>query len=283
MSATFAQLSMGSNNKEAVWQLQTLLNQNGAGLKVDGIFGAKTDAAVRQYQEDNGLQVDGIVGADTWSVLLGQNRETSMPTSVAETKAAWENHMANAPGNFVFGDQMLMDMAQQAIQNREAFAYDPDGDALYRHYKDSYTAQGQRAMEDTMGVALAKTGGYGNSYAQTAGQQAYNSYLTKLGDASQALYELAYEKYTDETKRLEDAYTAWEKKRDAAYDDHQEQVKTHQSVEKELYSRYEDALSRQDKAYTRLSALLKLGYNPTDEELAEAGMTRAMAQLIAVS
>jgi peptidoglycan hydrolase-like protein with peptidoglycan-binding domain len=34
---------------------------------VDGVFGAKTDQAVRDLQQSNGLVVDGIVGPITWS------------------------------------------------------------------------------------------------------------------------------------------------------------------------------------------------------------------------
>lgn len=37
---------------------------------IDGIFGSKTDAAVRFYQKANKLDVDGIVGQDTWTKLL---------------------------------------------------------------------------------------------------------------------------------------------------------------------------------------------------------------------
>ena len=53
--------------------LQWLLNHTtgyASGI-VDGIFGTKTLAAVRQFQQANGLTVDGIVGKNTWSKLLG--------------------------------------------------------------------------------------------------------------------------------------------------------------------------------------------------------------------
>ena len=36
---------------------------------LDGIFGSKTDEAVRNYQRQVGLKVDGIVGCNTWRAL----------------------------------------------------------------------------------------------------------------------------------------------------------------------------------------------------------------------
>lgn len=38
---------------------------------VDGVFGSKTNVAVRSYQKAKGLTVDGVVGKNTWSKLLG--------------------------------------------------------------------------------------------------------------------------------------------------------------------------------------------------------------------
>jgi peptidoglycan hydrolase-like protein with peptidoglycan-binding domain len=39
-------------------------------LDVDGIFGPKTEAAVRGFQQNDNLSVDGIVGRQTWTALL---------------------------------------------------------------------------------------------------------------------------------------------------------------------------------------------------------------------
>jgi peptidoglycan hydrolase-like protein with peptidoglycan-binding domain len=36
---------------------------------VDGIFGAKTEAAVKRFQHGNGLTADGIVGPRTWDKI----------------------------------------------------------------------------------------------------------------------------------------------------------------------------------------------------------------------
>lgn len=47
---------------------------NGLGYncgKVDGIFGAGTENAVRTLQKVHGLTIDGIIGQNTWRILLG--------------------------------------------------------------------------------------------------------------------------------------------------------------------------------------------------------------------
>ena len=37
---------------------------------IDGIFGSRTENAVRQFQQDNNLAVDGLVGNNTWNALV---------------------------------------------------------------------------------------------------------------------------------------------------------------------------------------------------------------------
>ena len=105
--------------------------------------------------------------------------------------------------------QLLSQEALDAYMNRPDFRYDANGDALYRHYKDRYTELGKTAMQDTMGQATALTGGYGSSYAQNVGQQAYQSYLSKADDVIPALYQLAYDRYRDKGDRLYKTYQSW--------------------------------------------------------------------------
>lgn len=73
--AIVVQVRQGSN-REAVrgvqsqFQARNLSGDPSKGLQVDGIFGPKTDAAVRGFQQAAGLAVDGIVGPITWNALV---------------------------------------------------------------------------------------------------------------------------------------------------------------------------------------------------------------------
>ena len=67
--ASVALLCKGDRG-EAVKLLQHRLNLVGYQLQEDGIWGAKTDSAVRGYQYKAGLTVDGIVGPKTQAKLI---------------------------------------------------------------------------------------------------------------------------------------------------------------------------------------------------------------------
>ncbi len=67
-------LMIGSRGKD-VQTLQSLLNKAtvpGPGLSADGIFGIRTDTAVRAFQQRNGLKPDGLVGQRTARALGAQ-------------------------------------------------------------------------------------------------------------------------------------------------------------------------------------------------------------------
>lgn len=67
---TMNTLRKGSKGTQ-VKVLQWLLSLNGYNVgTVDGIFGSKTLAAAKAYQQAKGLTVDGVVGKNTWKALL---------------------------------------------------------------------------------------------------------------------------------------------------------------------------------------------------------------------
>lgn len=113
-----------------------------------------------------------------------------------QTTDVWNQYNnLKGPGDFNFAHQQGWDDIINKINNREQFTYDVNGDALYQQYKDQFITGGKMAMMDTMGQAAAMTGGYGNSYAQSVGQQAYQGHLQQLTDKIPELYSLALSKY----------------------------------------------------------------------------------------
>ena len=70
------------DQQHPVQTLQHLLRARGQNLTVDGIFGPRTDAAVRAFQQQKALAVDGIVGPDTWSALILTVRQGSQGDAV---------------------------------------------------------------------------------------------------------------------------------------------------------------------------------------------------------
>lgn len=229
-----AQLYLGSSGND-VTELQKILNQKGYGLSVDGIFGQKTLSAVADYQRKNGLDDDGIVGEKTWGSLMGTSsignaliqgaqgvanavkdngfkyddfnyNKYEESDAVKNAGAALDAQIAQKPGAYQSQWQSQLDDTINKILNREKFSYDLNGDALYQQYKDKFIKQGKMAMGDAIGQASAMTGGYGNSYAQSVGQQAYQAQLENLNDIVPELYQMAYDKYNQEGQDLYNQY-----------------------------------------------------------------------------
>jgi len=86
------------------------------------------------------------------------------------------------------------------INNKDKFdlSKDTNYQQLYNNYNESYTAAAQRAMRDSMANAQLGTGGYGSTYAQIAGQQAYDNTMQGMNDQNINLMQLAYQMYGDD-------------------------------------------------------------------------------------
>lgn len=65
---------------DAVAKVQQSLNEQGANLNQDGIFGENTERAVKDYQASKSLSVDGIVGPKT-SESLGNDLGTTVEST----------------------------------------------------------------------------------------------------------------------------------------------------------------------------------------------------------
>jgi hypothetical protein len=178
-----------------------------------------------------------------------------------------ENAVANY-GDFSYKNQELLDDILNQRMNREKFSYDLNGDALYQQYKDKYINQGRMAMQDTIGQASAMTGGYGNSYAATAGNQAYQASLQNLNDIVPQLYQMALDQYNQETQDLNDKYSLlsndrsneygmWGDKRNALVadrdyygNDYENTFQREYGMYTDKYGRLKDLASLADSNYT---------------------------------
>ena len=287
MASKYTMVAYGSQGG-AVKQLQSELNKRGYQLDEDGIYGKKTKAAVRDYQKKSGLtMVDGIAGDETWGSLLSaptmaeqQAAEQAAAAAAAEAarpearvtestarklaelergyqpsedvaaaRAYRDSVAAMQPEDYTSGFEARLQELYDQIAGREAFSYDPEEDEMYRRYAKLYAAQGAAAMEDTMGQAAALTGGYGSSYAQAVGQQAYDRYLGELAALVPELRQAALAEYTQEGKALTDRYGLLRQQESAAYDRWQDTVAQWQKALAQAQSEYDDTAAQDAKSY----------------------------------
>ena len=134
-----------------------------------------------------------------------------MNTENAEKKKKQTVESPQVPAATVAGQaqnqqSMNLDDMYQQIMNREDFSFDVNEEAMYRQYADQYARGGELAMMDTMGQAQAMTGGYGNSYAQSVGQQTYQNYMQGMNDVIPDLYQMALDRYLMEGDRMMQQY-----------------------------------------------------------------------------
>lgn len=118
-----------------------------------------------------------------------------------------QDTLAKKPGAFQSDYKNALDSLYDQVTGREKFKYDMNEDVLYQQYKDMYMKSGQKAMQDTLGQGSALTGGYNNTYAQMAAQQAYNDYLGALNDKVPELYQQAYDRYQQEGDDLYEKFS----------------------------------------------------------------------------
>lgn len=170
-------------NADDVKFILPMPKQSSAKPDVGGIFGSETKPTA------------GIMNTVAPTATTGNNPGYQESDIVKRAQDLLQQQTPQQTNGYQSTWQSQLNDILDKIQNREKFSYDLNADALYQQYKDQHLLQGQRAMMDTMGQAAAMTGGYGNSYAQTAGQQAYMSHIQGLNDRIPELYQLALSKY----------------------------------------------------------------------------------------
>lgn len=168
--------------------------------------------------------------------------------SVKQAQDKLNQHTQNKPGAYTSQWQTSLNDTLNKILNREKFTYDLNADVLYNQYKNQANTQGMQAMMNTMGQAQAMTGGYGNSYAQTAGQQTYQGYMQQLNDRIPELYQLALNQYNQEGENLYNQYGLFADRENQDYGRYRDQMSDYNT---ELARLTEDSRYMSEQDYNR--------------------------------
>jgi peptidoglycan hydrolase-like protein with peptidoglycan-binding domain len=78
----FDTIQKGSSGPTVKYLQQKLTALGYAVGNIDGDFGDKTDAALREYQVTHGLKVDGVCGTETWAAIESGKPKVEIPDNV---------------------------------------------------------------------------------------------------------------------------------------------------------------------------------------------------------
>lgn len=177
--------------------------------------------------------------------------------SAKDSKDTYEKVNNSRPKEYESAYKRDMEKLLDRLEGREPFSYDLSSDILYQQYRDSYISAGRQAMEDTVGQASSLTGGYGNTYAQSAGEAAYEGYLQKLNDRIPELYENARSVYEAEGDELYRLYSLYSEADRADYERYRDTVSDWQKDRSLAYSEYIDEADRAQQDYYKKLAFLQ--------------------------
>lgn len=261
MSYYTTNIQLGSEGDDVKRWQEYLKNNGHSMLNVNGTFDDDTLIATQEFQSLNGLGESGVVDDSTWRkagfTKNTPNYDTTKYEDTKEGGAAAQAHKdalgaVSGYDSFNYGKQTELDNIMQSILERKPFTYNFNEDAFYQMYKDKYQKQGKMAAANVTGQAAALTGGYGNSYAATAGNQAYLGYLENLNDIIPELYQMAYNKYSQEGQDMYNQYGLlsddYNRQKAADTDKYNRLVDAANAARSDYYSGAESFYDAQDRA-----------------------------------
>ena len=161
------------------------------------------------------------------------------------------------------------------ISNKKPFDINKDANyqQLYNNYKERYTVQADKAMRDTMASANVATGGYGSTYGQMVGQQAYDNTMQGLNDQNINLMNLAYGMYADDRNNDYKMLSAYQGQDAVEYGRHRDDVSDWMNDRNYYSNRYDNSFQTDYQAYSdALNTAIGLAQNglPIPPYLSEA-------------
>lgn len=215
-------------------------------------------------------RLQGMMNDDTMKYQPGDN--------VTAARDYLSHVIEHKPGGYEGKYTGQVEKLYNNIMNRQRFGYNANDDAMYQMYAQRYKQQGIQGMRDTMGQAAANTGGYANSYGQTAGQGAYNASINSLRDQIPQLQAQALNRYNDETNRMTSLYNTANQAEQKDYDRYRDQMSMWQS-ERDYAAGRSD--SEQSMDFGRWQAQMGLGQSLVGFEREDAQQDTQSAQTLA--
>ena len=157
----------------------------------ENVTGLDKEASSGLSNLKNLTSQENIISKNTMKEI---NKQFQMPAAVTEADAYLSQQLKQIQsGKTSYSDEVQAMMDK--IVNRDKFSYDVDSDPLFQQALASAMNSGKQAMQNTIGQASALTGGYGSSYATTAGNQAYNAFIEDAYNNLPQYYQMAMEAY----------------------------------------------------------------------------------------
>jgi peptidoglycan hydrolase-like protein with peptidoglycan-binding domain len=109
--------------------LQDLLRAHHQGVTVDGVFGPRTEEAVKAVQHAAGLAADGIVGPQTWPRLIVTVRHGSQGDAVRGVQEEFQfRNLSGDPSKGLAVDGIFGTRTEEAVRGfQQALGITADG------------------------------------------------------------------------------------------------------------------------------------------------------------
>ena len=158
-----------------------------------------------------------------------------------------------------------------AYINQDPYSYKSQNDANYQAARNEYINNGQKAMKDTMTQASALTGGYGNTYAQSVGQQQYNAQMNNLSQKAIEYEQQAYNRYLGDREQQLNAINTLQNLDNTEYSRYRDSVNDYNTFLNYLQNKYSSLQNVDDKTFQN-------EFNVWQQQLGAQGTVLSSAQ-----